>query len=237
MHNAAPTPADPAKSAAIMLAVAAVLILIGTVSKSWLTAGSGNVHIGPLGIEACVGSTCVSVPTRGVPGDLELVMMLAVISGFASAALAGLIGFLALTGKRDKVPPPKLANIAFGLAAFSMVYFLIRGISENGELSWAGFPAIAGVILAGTGLKKLIPFLPVRSQPQAPAPYAQAPHAQPPYGQSPAQQSQPMQPQMAPPHAPPPPQQAVPGCPRCGTPLHFVAQYQRWFCPREQQYV
>jgi hypothetical protein len=70
-----------------------------------------------------------------------------------------------------------------------------------------------------------------------------------PYGQQPSQpyaqqsqpmnpqQSQPMQPQMAPPAMPPPQQQAVPSCPRCGTQLHFVAQYQRWFCPREQQYV
>jgi len=26
-------------------------------------------------------------------------------------------------------------------------------------------------------------------------------------------------------------------CPRCGQPLQFVAQYQRWFCGAEQQYV
>jgi hypothetical protein len=68
-----------------------------------------------------------------------------------------------------------------------------------------------------------------------------------------ANASQPMPPQNAPlafaqtqpfsPHAPPP-QAAAPtpppqlhNCPRCGTQLQFVAQYQRWFCPREQQYV
>jgi hypothetical protein len=33
------------------------------------------------------------------------------------------------------------------------------------------------------------------------------------------------------------PQQAAPSCPRCGQPLQFVAQYQRWFCGHEQQYV
>jgi len=33
------------------------------------------------------------------------------------------------------------------------------------------------------------------------------------------------------------PQPGAPGCPRCGQPLEFVAQYQRWFCGREQQYV
>jgi hypothetical protein len=30
---------------------------------------------------------------------------------------------------------------------------------------------------------------------------------------------------------------AVPNCPRCGSPLQFVAQYQRWYCTRENQYV
>lgn len=34
-----------------------------------------------------------------------------------------------------------------------------------------------------------------------------------------------------------PPAQAAPNCPRCGQPLQFVAQYQRWFCGHEQQYV
>jgi hypothetical protein len=57
----------------------------------------------------------------------------------------------------------------------------------------------------------------------APLPFAQtqpyAPHAPPP--------------QAAP--AMPPPQ--VHNCPRCGTQLQFVAQYQRWFCPSEQQYL
>jgi hypothetical protein len=60
-----------------------------------------------------------------------------------------------------------------------------------------------------------------------------------PYGN----QSQPMQPYanqaqpMAQPQQPPPGAAPVHNCPRCGTQLHFVAQYQRWFCPREQQYV
>jgi hypothetical protein len=41
-----------------------------------------------------------------------------------------------------------------------------------------------------------------------------------------------------PPQGGPPPQpQAAHSCPRCGQPLQFVAQYQRWFCGNEQQYV
>ncbi|HEY5951060.1 MAG TPA: hypothetical protein VIV40_36465 [Kofleriaceae bacterium] len=294
--SAAPKPADPAKSAAIMLLVAAALILVGTVSKNWVSGGRGSkdIHIGPLGGEACMGSVCVDIPTRGVPGDIEAIMVIALISGFASAAAAATFGGLAFANKTDKIPvPPKLAHMAFGLAAFSMTFFLIRMISEKGEISWAGFPAIAGVVLAGIGLKKLTPFLAARpalppgaqqsqgmqpqqqygSQPYQQQPYQQQPYQQQPYQQQPysqqsqgmppqqpnqsqpmhpyANQSQPMQPQqqygsqpyaqqpqVGPPAMPPQaPAQQVHNCPRCGTQLQFVAQYQRWFCPREQQYV
>ncbi len=237
------------KSAAIMLVIAAVLIFVGTISKNWFSGGGAarDVHIGPLGIEACMGSVCVDVPSRGIDGDISAIMVIAMLSGFASAAAAGLFGVMALTGKADRIPvPPRLAQVAFGLAAFSMTFFAIRMLSEKAELSWAGFPAIIGVILAGVGLKKLMPYLTARPALPAGQP------AQPPYQQGYPQQpnqSQPMQPQqqygsqpyqqpgMAPPAMPPPAQQAVPNCPRCGTQLHFVAQYQRWFCPREQQYV
>jgi hypothetical protein len=241
------------KTAAIMLVVAAVLILVGTASKNWLSAGdrgSKDVHIGPLGIEACMGSMCIDVPTRGIDGDIEAIMMIAMLSGFASAAAAGTFGGLALADKRDKIPvPPKVAHICFGLAAFSMTFFVIRMLSEKAEISWAGFPAIGGVILAGVGLKKLTPFLtmraalppgaPQQSQPMQPyANQSQPMQPQQPYGSQPYQQPpQQHAPQMAPPAMPPPQQQTMPSCPRCGTQLHFVAQYQRWFCPREQQYV
>src|SRR5690349_11688323 len=196
-------PADPVRSAAIMLAIAAALILIGTVSKNWVSAGrvSKDVHAGPLGVEACMGGgLCVDVPTRGIDGDIEIVMLLAVISGFASAAAAGVFGGMAFSGKTDRIPiPPRLANAAFGLAAFSMTLFLIRMIGEGGELSWAGFPAIGGVVLAGVGLKKLTPFLAARPALPAGAQASQgmppqAPYGAQPYGQPMANASQPMHP-------------------------------------------
>ncbi len=282
------------KSAAIMLVIAAVLIFVGTISKNWFSGGGAarDVHIGPLGIEACMGSVCVDVPSRGIDGDISAIMVIAMLSGFASAAAAGLFGVMALTGKADRIPvPPRLAQVAFGLAAFSMTFFAIRMLSEKAELSWAGFPAIIGVVLAGVGIKRLTPYLTARpalppGQPMQQPPYGQPygnqsqpmqPYAnqsqpmqpQPQYGSQPyANQSQPMQPQpqygsqphaqagyapttpqaqhgsqphpqagFAPPAMPPPQQAPVHNCPRCGTQLHFVAQYQRWFCPREQQYV
>jgi hypothetical protein len=257
------------KSAAIMLVIAAVLIFVGTISKNWFSGGGAarDVHIGPLGIEACMGSVCVDVPSRGIDGDISAIMVIAMLSGFASAAAAGLFGVMALTGKADRIPvPPRLAQVAFGLAAFSMTFFAIRMLSEKAELSWAGFPAIIGVVLAGVGIKRLMPYLTARpalppGQPMQQPPYGQpygnqsqpmqpyANQSQPMQPQPYANQSQPMQPQpqygsqphpqagFAPPAMPPPQQVPVHNCPRCGTQLHFVAQYQRWFCPREQQYV
>jgi hypothetical protein len=310
-----PRLADPAATPAKMLAVSALLMFVGLLSKSWVTASAGfrdmKVAIGPLGAEACAGSICHNTPTDKLPGDIVLVMWLAVIAGFASVALAGWLGGATLLGKRDKYPPVKLAQLAFGLATFSFVFFIIRMFSEGTRglgPGWASFPAIIGVVLASVGLKKLRPFLPEAGAPQAPygqASYGQPPHGQPastaphPYGQPaaghgqqpPQAYGQPLgappygqpqgaapygqpqaaappygqpqaaapygqpqgapgygQPQSMPSHVPPPQgmaappgsppqQQAVPNCSRCGQPLQFVAQYQRWFCAREQQYV
>ncbi len=38
------------------------------------------------------------------------------------------------------------------------------------------------------------------------------------------------------PPAAPPAGSGPPTCPRCGQPLQYVPQYQRWFCPMEQIY-
>lgn len=44
-------------------------------------------------------------------------------------------------------------------------------------------------------------------------------------------------PQPAPQSVPQPaPQPAMPNCPRCGRPLTYVYQYQRWYCPSENVY-
>ncbi|MEK6851360.1 MAG: hypothetical protein AABY30_02350, partial [Candidatus Thermoplasmatota archaeon] len=45
-------------------------------------------------------------------------------------------------------------------------------------------------------------------------------------------------PYAVPPYQPvqPPVAQAPPVCPRCGQPVTFVAQYQRWYCQAENLY-
>jgi hypothetical protein len=270
--TAAAAPADPVKSAGIMLCVAAALILVGTVSKSWFAGGDGRFQakIGPMGVEVCMGSRCMDGGGRGIDDDVQIFMTWAMLGGFAAAAAAGLFGGMAVAGKKDKVPEPKIAKIAFGVALGGMLGFVIRVLAEGGKgdinPSWAGVPGIGGVILAYVGMGKLRPFLQARTSAPGQGPHQMPPQGQPygqPYGQpmspqggqpmnpqggSPMQypqnqSSQPMQPQpqLAAPHVPPPqgaaPQPQQHACPRCGTPLHFVAQYQRWFCPREQQYV
>jgi hypothetical protein len=304
MGGGAARPGDPARTAAIMLVVAAGLTFIGLVSKSWVTASAGmrdiSVNIGPLGVEACMGSVCRDAPMNKMPGDVELIRFVALIPGFASVAAGAAFGGLTLAGKRDKIPvAPKVAQIVFGIASFAFVAFIVRIFSEGGHglgPGWAMFAGIAGVVVGSIGIKKLAPFVgssmpgatmsssspaawgaqPGYGQPQG---YGQPPQAygqpqqgygQPPaqqsggmqpqggwgqpqqpqggYGQPAAQQSQPMQPQggygqpaaqqsQPMPQGAAPQQGGVPNCPRCGQPLQFVQQYQRWFCQREQQYV
>jgi hypothetical protein len=297
-------PQDPARTAAILLVVAAGLMFIGLVSKSWVTASLGSrdasMHIGPLGVEACRGSVCIDAPMTKMPGDVELIMMIALLSGFASVVAAGVFGGMTLAHKKDKIPAPaRVGQILFGVAAGAFVILVIRIFAEGGHglgPGWAMFPGIGGAILASVGIKMLTPFLSHApagyGQPYGQQPYGQQPgYGQPnaqqsqpmqPYGQQPgygqpnAQQSQPMQPYGQQPQAQQPygqpqqqpygqpqaqqpygqpqqaygqqaaaPQQAQPAqpqadvanCPRCGQPLQFVQQYQRWFCAREQQYV
>lgn len=259
-----------------MLVVAAALILIGTISKSWFHAGmhGTDVNVGLTGAEVCYESRCVDAPNDNLPDVMPLFMYMGLIGGIAAAAAAGVFGGMSLANKRDKIPvPPKFGHIAIAVAGIGMLGFFLRVIAEGGKgdtnPSWAIVPAIGGLIVASVGLRRLAPFLPSPAarlpagappygqQPYGQQPYGQqpgqAPYGQQPYGQAPQQpyanQSQPMQPQPpqqgygqqpmpqggAPQGAPG--QQAAPNCPRCGTQLHFVAQYQRWFCPREQQYV
>jgi hypothetical protein len=278
-----------------MLIVATALILVGTISKNWVTAGDreDRIHVGPMGAEMCAESRCIEIPLKGIDKDIEIISMFAMLAGFAAAAAAGVFGGMTLAGSKQIPFPPKLANTVFVFALIAMLVFLVRVLAEKANVSWAGFVAMGGVIVAIVGLSSVKQFLTPRlalpagqgmqphqgygsqpyqqanpyanqSQPMQPQanPYAnqsqpmqpqyQQPHPQhggqpqpmhPQHGSQPYQQPMQAQPQygsqphQAAPHQPPPQQQAVPNCPRCGAQLQFVAQYQRWFCAREQQYV
>jgi hypothetical protein len=36
---------------------------------------------------------------------------------------------------------------------------------------------------------------------------------------------------------PPPPDFTAPLCPKCGNPMNYIEQYQKWYCYKDQKYV
>ncbi len=248
-----------------MLLGCGVAILIAIFTKSWATGRGGDVGVGPLGVEACFRGICRDVGWGNVDGDIKAFGYLSIITGLGAAAMCGVYGGMLLANKRNKLPPYKLGNIALGAGAFAMTFFTVRLLGESeASISWSPLLGIGGVITAGVFLRKLKAALAI-SAGTVPMSWGTAPHHGPPggqpYGQQPGQQpnqygQQPMhgqpgqygqQPMQQPgqygqqqqpaAHAPPP--QAGPGaaCPRCGAGMVFVAQYQRWFCERCQQYA
>lgn len=69
--------------------------------------------------------------------------------------------------------------------------------------------------------------------------YAMPPPGTPPVAYAAAPAAPPVAPAAAPAPAAPAPVAAAPGtpCPRCGRPLTWVPQYNRWYCSTEQQYL
>ncbi len=231
-----PGPAQPAgdntQLGAGLMIVAAIAIIVGLVSKSFVTAswdeGTESVKIGLLsGMELCDRDECRTVgwgEGRDAKGDIKAVRMIALISGFAAAGLCGLGAVMAFSRKR---PPVGVLQGALGVAAFAFTFFIVRWITEGkGEVSpgpgWAGIVGIGGLILGSVVSKTMFKHL---------APGGVAPAA----GAYPAQGHAPPPPQGYAP--PPPPPAATTACTRCGQPAQFVAQYQRWYCPSCQQYL
>jgi hypothetical protein len=214
---------------AILMIVAGVCIVVGLVSKSFVTAswdeGSESIKIGFMGVEVCDRDECESVPWDKMgkgDGDIKAVRMIGLISGFLGAGLCAMAALMAFSNKR---PPVGAIQGVLGVAAFSLAYFLFRFISEGkGEMApgpgFAAFIGLGGVIMGSivskTMFKHLAPGMPG-------APMA--------YGGQPMAHGHPM---MAP---PPPPPAATTPCTRCRQPAQFVAQYQRWYCPSCQQYL
>ena len=70
----------------------------------------------------------------------------------------------------------------------------------------------------------------------APGGYYPQPYYQQPYAPAPAQPAQPAPQPVAPPMTAPVASPATPSCPRCGRPVTWIAQYQRWYCSAENMY-
>ncbi len=228
-----------AKKIGLVLAGCAIAILIGLLTKSWATGRAGRIGVGPLGIEACIESLCRSVAwgEARIATDIRIFAYLSLITGIAAALAAGVFGGLAFTGRRDKLPTYKLGLYPLSAAAFAMAFFALRLIMDADEVSagWSPLFGIGGVITAGIFLRKLRDLWPEGAT--VPMSWGTAPH-HPPTGQPPEEpppDGQPAAYGQSPPAAAPAP--VAQRCPHCSGSLVFVAQYQRWFCERCQQYA
>jgi hypothetical protein len=223
----APSTPNPGQNAAIALAVIAVVILIGTFTKSWFTEsrGGGEMGIGLLGAEGCFRGMCQSVSWSDmgskVPGDVQIWGYLGVLGGLGSAAACGYAAYLLFTRNTHKLPAMKMLQIPFGVAAVGMLAFFVRLLTEEGSPgpSFSGFLAIGGVIGGFVVMKKMVePLMNRAALPPGASPGAfGAPPAGAPMGASPVA--------------------APSACPRCNGAIEYVAQYQRYFCRSCNQYV
>jgi hypothetical protein len=139
-----------------LLLVSALLILLGLVTKSFVTASreDNSVGIGYLGAEVCGEGHCRSFDWdqmgSDVKSDIKAVRWLGLFAGVGAIGVAVVAGIFAFQRKRF---PGAVLHSVLGVAAFAFVYFVIRWISEaHGEitpvpgLSFA--LAFSGVILA-----------------------------------------------------------------------------------------
>ncbi len=246
----APISNRPNQGVAAALLVCAVLLLGGLLTRGWVSASRGEMEasVGLLGYKFCGGDDCdgkwFDTRTRG-DGDIHAARFATFGLGLATAVLIGLIGGLALGGKRlSPIPLYVLAPLTLVLG----LYYVVRVMSETrgpdfgpGISFVAAFLALVGApLLAGLGLR-------VRRGP--PAAWAGAPGygygAPAGYGGYPApgQAAPGAGPSASPPQAAAPPSApssaaAAPSvCPRCQAPTQWIAQYQRAYCGRCQQYV
>ena len=147
------------KTQAIAFALfgAAVLALVGLVTKSWFTIPGGGV--GLTGVEACRGSHCMSMSWGDiprVPSDIALWAYVGLIAGLAAVGVAGAMGGMLLANKAHKIPV-KVFNIVLGIAAIGTTMFLMRLYSDDPKhatFGWSGFVAIGAIIAIGALTKQ-----------------------------------------------------------------------------------
>ena len=236
----ASAPSKPSVGVAVGLLVCAALILFGTLTRSWFSAsrGDASMGIGLMGNYFCDGSECkgewFNTKTSG-DADVHVFRFGAFAAGLGTAVVAGLLGAVALGGRRMSA----LALYIVGGIALVLALAYIGKLGEAFKGSNApsvGYSAaammigtLAAIITAAVGLRRRAPAYGYAG----PAGYGPAPGygAAPRYGAAPG---------YGPGPGAPPGYGAAPGpamCPRCQIPAQFVPQYQRSYCGRCQQYV
>jgi hypothetical protein len=203
---------NPAMAGGIILLVAGVLILAGTVTKKWFGESNGDFSygMGLTGIEMCGGGHCESKSWTdkemkdSVKKDIIAWGYGGFLGGLASGIVCFVAGGMALARKKF---PKVIGIILFSGTALMWLLFVGRVLSEGRgpkpDPSYSGGLAFVGLILGFVAMlamlgekKAMVPMQPMPMQGGQPGP-----------------------------------------CPRCNSPVTFVAQYGRWFCQRCQQYV
>jgi hypothetical protein len=136
---------------------AALITLIGLVTKSWFTVRDG--HIGLTGIEACRGAQCMTISWGDIPRipqDVVIFAWLGLLGGLAAVGVGCAMGGMLLAGKAARIPV-KAFNLVLGVAAFSTTMFLMRLYSDDPRhvsFGFSGFVAIGGLVAIGALTKQ-----------------------------------------------------------------------------------
>ena len=146
-------PADTrARNAAIALAVCAILLLVGLVSRSWFTGRGGS--LGLLGLEECRGALCRTMSWfdfARAPTELKLFSTIGIAGIVVALGLLGQAAVMLFTRQAHRVMMVPL-NAALGIAAFgcfSFFFHLTFGeMSSRLSISFAGLFAMGGIIAA-----------------------------------------------------------------------------------------
>jgi hypothetical protein len=143
-----------AQTAGVALLVAAAVLLVAALTKSWFTADNGGV--GLVGLESCRGDVCRSITwfdVRRVPAQLPIFATTALITTLALAAFTAHSG-IALIRRRPRTVKLVWLSQMIGLASFGLAAFLFSlSIGDWSRGLSFGWSALAGVVaVAATGL-------------------------------------------------------------------------------------
>jgi len=250
----------PGMPIAIVLFVGALLIGIGSATKSWFGMNEHDMsaHAGLFSFEFCEEDHCES---QSYLKDLKHAHGRQLVATFAglgatlcasAVSILGILGGIFLLGGKKKRVVSLLTTIGAGIALFLAVVFMISMDAKGLSIGFGVFLYFIGgigLLVAGILSMKGAPAgmpMAMQSGGMPPQQYGGMPPQQ--YGGMPMQSGgmPPMQqPYQGAPNAMqsggmPPMQQMQPGsppCPTCRNALQFVPQYTRWFCAACNRYV
>jgi len=194
---------------------------------------------------------------KGDWGGLRLMFFLFVLMALTGMVMTPIAGILLLKKQKSAMSLMTLIFAGGALLLILIVFLYEMADSKHFELPSYGFfiyflgsvLAVVGSIMAMVRAKGMPAGVLPRPYPQPgyppqpmPQQYGSQPYQQPQQPHLPAAQpaqspyAPGAQPQAQAPYNPQPQAQQVPAHPVCGTPMTWAAQYNRWFCPRCNQY-